>query len=69
MVKLNALKNSDVNLKVLNNLGVEVLSIKDVNVTNTWESNLNLSDLAGGIYFINIYNDETNILKKMILRK
>ncbi len=69
MVKLNALKNSTINLKVLNNLGVEVLSVKDVNVTNTWERNLNLSDLSGGIYFINIYNDETSILKKMILRK
>ncbi len=69
MVKLNVLQSSEVNLKVLNNLGVEVYNEKNVSVKNTWEKNINLSDLSEGLYFINIYNDETSILKKMILRK
>jgi hypothetical protein len=69
MVKLNVLQSSEVNLKVLNNMGVEVYAEKAVNVKNTWERNLNLSNFSEGIYFINIYNDETSILKKMVLRK
>jgi hypothetical protein len=69
MIQLNALQTSKINLKVMNNLGVEVYSENDIDVTNTLDKNLNLSHLAKGVYFINIYNEETSILKKMIIRK
>ena len=70
MVKLNIGAEQDITIRILNNIGNEVYREELGTFNNTqWKRELDLSGLAQGIYFINVFSGKTNILKKLILRK
>jgi len=68
-VKLTHAGSGTINLKVMNNIGVEVYTENDITVSGNWNKEIDLGELSQGIYFINIYNDDINLLKKIVVRK
>ncbi|MCD4694916.1 MAG: T9SS type A sorting domain-containing protein, partial [Bacteroidales bacterium] len=69
VVKLDAVKEGNINLRVMNNIGVEVYSENNLNISGCWEKEINLSYLSQGVYFIYIYNDNISILRKVLIRR
>ncbi len=57
-----------VNIKILDNKGVIVLSEQEKKMDGN-SLLINLSDLSNGIYFLHLYNDELNIVKKIVIKK
>ncbi|MCD4698800.1 MAG: T9SS type A sorting domain-containing protein, partial [Bacteroidales bacterium] len=68
-IKVNSINNETANLKIINNLGVTVYSENNINLDNTFKTEINLGDYSEGLYFINILTDETNYIKKIVIRK
>ncbi|MCF8406005.1 MAG: T9SS type A sorting domain-containing protein [Bacteroidales bacterium] len=69
VIKLDAIEEGRFDMKVMNNIGMVIYAENDLLISGSWEKELDLSDLSQGIYFINIYNDDTNILRKLVIRK
>ncbi|MCB0805452.1 MAG: T9SS type A sorting domain-containing protein [Bacteroidales bacterium] len=69
VVSVHYAGTANLNLKVMNNTGMVVYRENDLAVSGNLEKSINLGDLSQGIYFINIYNDDINLLKKVVVRK
>ncbi len=59
-------KEEKVNVRIYNSLGQEISNNSLENVTNN-VVNINISDRPNGIYFVNITNGTTKIVKKVIV--
>ena len=57
------------NVSVVNPLGVKVFEMKDLSVTGTVTKTLDLRQFPGGIYSLVLINNNSNIVKKILIRK
>jgi large repetitive protein len=57
------------NLSVLNNLGVTIYSANDIMVKGTEQKTLDLNFAPNGIYSIVLQNNDTHVVKKIIINK
>jgi len=68
-VRVKSENNEQVNLKIINSLGLEVYSENNISLDKTFETEVNLSNYSEGLYYINLYSNEVNFLKKIIIQK
>ena len=68
-IKLNSNKIEMLNLKIVNNLGKIVYSEYDIQIGESFARNINLSEFSEGLYFVNLYSNKTNYIKKIIIKK
>ena len=68
-VKFNSGKSQDLNMRILNNIGVEVYSESGIQSNGSFVREINLSSLSEGIYFIYLNSNETNYMRKIIVSK
>jgi hypothetical protein len=57
------------NLSVLNNLGLTVFASDDIKVNGTVRKTLDLRSAPNGVYSIMLQNNETHVVKKIIINK
>jgi hypothetical protein len=57
------------NLSVLNNLGLTVFASDDIKVNGTVKKTLDLRSSPNGVYSIMLQNNETHVVKKIIINK
>jgi hypothetical protein len=57
------------NLTVINNLGLTVFSSNDIKVKGTVRKTLDLRSAPDGVYSIMLQNNETHVVKKIIINK
>jgi hypothetical protein len=67
-LKLNALQDEIVNVRVVNELGAVVYSKEDISVREAVTLNINLQDKAAGIYSIIVRSDNGMINKKIVVK-
>ncbi len=68
-LNLNTSGTETVNISVMDNIGGEVYKLDNVSVTNTYKNEINLSELADGLYYIHITSGDSYYLKKIVIRK
>jgi len=68
-IRVKSENSEQVNLKIINNLGIEVYTENNISLNNTYETEINLSEFSEGLYYINLYSNEVNYLKKIIIQK
>lgn len=68
-IKLSSGANEAMNLRIVNNLGKIVYAEYDVQLGESFIRNVDLSDNAEGLYFINLSSTEANYMKKIIIRQ
>ncbi|MCD4746204.1 MAG: T9SS type A sorting domain-containing protein [Bacteroidales bacterium] len=61
--------NEMFNIKILNLLGVEIYKENNITVFDNFSMNIDLSGIEEGLYFINLTSNNTNYIKKFIIRK
>ncbi|MCD4734577.1 MAG: T9SS type A sorting domain-containing protein, partial [Bacteroidales bacterium] len=66
-LKFEIEQTGSVNISIYNMLGSEVYSESNINVKNTYVNKINLEEHGEGLYFINIYNEDVNFMKKIII--
>ncbi|MEZ5083059.1 MAG: T9SS type A sorting domain-containing protein, partial [Bacteroidales bacterium] len=69
VVKVDSESEGTFDLKVINNKGVEVFHETGIQVSGSFEKEINLPGFAQGVYFINLYNNEINILRKVLIKR
>ena len=69
VIKVNATDEGIFNLRVINNTGLEIYNENDISVSGLWEHEIDITEFAQGVYFIHLYNNEVNILKKVLIKK
>jgi hypothetical protein len=71
MFKLNirSMKDEVVNIRLLNTLGSIVYEHQGIQVNEKLGIDLNMSNLPGGIYFMNIKGKESTLTQKVLIRK
>jgi hypothetical protein len=57
------------NLSVINNLGLTIFESDDIQVNGKVSRNLDLRSAPEGVYSIILQNNETHIVKKIIINK
>lgn len=65
-MRFDHISNPNVTISIINSLGNKVYS-KQANVTSK-VLNLDISDLASGIYFIRVNTTSSNLVKKLIIQ-
>ena len=60
--------NESVDLRIYSTLNKIVFEEKNVSVNQDFSKNINLSNLAKGIYYVHITGNKTDIVKKIIIR-
>jgi hypothetical protein len=63
------LLNDKTIIKIYNSLGSEVLVQEYQNVGSKGVLNIDLSDQAAGLYFVNLVNGSTTITKKLLVKR
>ncbi len=66
-IKTSGLEGNDVNVKIHNMLGQEMLS-REFNVENNGEVNVNASELASGIYMVELSQNDKHFTTKLIIK-
>ncbi len=66
-IKTSGLEGNDVNVKIHNMLGQEMLS-REFNVENNGEVNVNASELASGIYMVELSQNDKHFTTKLIVK-
>jgi hypothetical protein len=56
-------------LSVINNLGLKIIESRDIQVNGKVSRNLDLRSAPEGVYTIILHNDETHVVKKIIINK
>jgi hypothetical protein len=57
------------NLSVLNNLGLTIYTVNDIRVKGTMQKMLDLKSAPNGVYSIILQNNDTHVVKKIIINK
>ncbi len=60
--------NESVDLRIYSTLNKIVFEEKNIDVNQDFNKNINLSNLAKGIYYVHITGSKTDIVKKIIIR-
>jgi hypothetical protein len=68
-VKISTLKQESFNISVVNNIGLKIMEIKDIVGNGNIERNIDLRQIPGGIYSIVIRNNESIVVKKIVVNK
>ncbi|MCD6112859.1 MAG: Omp28-related outer membrane protein [Bacteroidales bacterium] len=68
-INLNSDFNKNLNLKIYNSLGIIVFEQSNIVLKGKYSKNMNLNNLPNGVYFLNIYNENINTIKKIIIQK
>jgi hypothetical protein len=66
-VKLQSAKNEKLELSVLNSLGTVVYAESNIQLTNSFTRSIDLSGNAEGLYFVKLYSEKINYVKKIII--
>lgn len=64
---INSQKYQKINVAIVNQIGVSVIS-KEIFVNDNSKTEFDLSQLASGIYFINIKGNKINIVRKVVVQ-
>jgi len=67
-IRIHEVKQEKYDLKVINNLGLSVYEQTDVQGYGSIEQTLDLRSVAAGVYWVILRNNNTNIIKKIIIR-
>jgi hypothetical protein len=67
-IRIHAVKQEKYDLKVINNLGLSVYEQKDIPGNGSTQQMLDLRSVPAGVYWVVLKNDNTNIIKKIIIR-
>jgi len=68
-INISAEKFTNADLKVLNVLGKEVYSQKNLNINGRFSTRIDLSSQPGGVYFVMISGDNQKVVRKVFLNK
>ncbi len=68
-LKLNITSDKFVNLSIYNSLNEIVLVENNIELVKNYSRKIDLSNLSNGIYYIHIYGDLTDQVKKIIIQK
>lgn len=68
-IRLTAEKEENLNLRIINSLGVTVFAENNIDVNSTYTNRVNVSNLSEGIYFIQLMNGTDTYVKKIIVKK
>ena len=66
---INTNENLELNVKVINTFGITVFQDDKVKINNKYHKSYNLNNLNSGIYYIYLYNNEHQIIKKIFINK
>jgi hypothetical protein len=67
-IRIHAVKQEKYDLKVISNLGLPVYEQKDFPGNGSTEQIMDLRSVPAGVYWVVLRNDNTNIIKKIIIR-
>ncbi len=68
VLSLNALQSTTWELKIMNALGISVYD-KTLEVNGSHTENINLSNLAEGVYYVYLKSNENTIIRKVVVKK
>lgn len=66
---INTNKNINLNIKIINAFGITVFQDNDVKIKNEYQKLYNINNLNSGIYYIYLYNNQQQIVKKLFINK
>ncbi len=69
MLEISTPQNIFVDVKVINAWGKTVYSENNLNINAMYKANMNLSQLADGVYFISVENQKSSVTRKLVIRK
>ncbi len=69
VVKLKSDNSESMNLKVLNNMGEVVFSEGNIVIDQIFMREIDLTGFSEGLYFINLYSNNTSYIEKLIIKK
>jgi len=64
-----AAKQEKYNIRVFNNLGVQIFEMSNLDVMGTTRQNIDLRPAPNGVYSVIISNDQTSVVKKIVINK
>lgn len=67
-IQLMNLKEKNIQIKLYNVLGQTVIEKKEENVSTTFETQIDLSQLSAGIYIVKVYSEGKEIAKRYMVR-
>lgn len=68
-LELNAEKKQEIAIRILNQEGKEVYAKQGISFKSTYSEEIDLRNLADGVYFLNIISEGRKITKKVIINK
>jgi hypothetical protein len=69
MLKISTLKQESFTISVVNNIGTEILEMRDIVVNGNLEKNIDMRPVPNGIYSVVIRNGESVVVKKIVVNK
>ncbi|MCD4746570.1 MAG: carboxypeptidase regulatory-like domain-containing protein [Bacteroidales bacterium] len=67
-LKISINKKENISIRILNSIGDEVYKLNQVNIDDYYHVDIELDDLANGLYYLIIYGNETQFVKKIIVQ-
>lgn len=68
-LNLNSDFNKNINIKIYNSLGLVIFEQSNIVLKGKYSKTMNLDELPNGVYFLNVYNNNVNTIKKIIIQK
>lgn len=68
-LKLNSDRSEILSLKIVNNLGKSVFEETNINPGVNFSRMIDLTDSPEGLYFLNLFSNETSYTEKIVIRK
>jgi len=66
---LNLTANDVVNIKIINTIGEVVYTMNSINIDGQMNANIDLNNLAEGVYYLKIEGNNTNTFEKIVIAK
>jgi hypothetical protein len=66
-IELNSISKEPVQMRIFNAFGLEVYKESNMHVNGSSTTTINLKELAKGIYYLNLYGDGVNTIKKIAI--
>ena len=68
-VKLKSDNSESMNLKIMNNLGKVIFEEGNIMIDQIFMREIDLTGYSEGLYFINLYSNNTSYIEKIIINK
>ena len=69
IIDIRTINDDEIDIKVVNMLGVSVYEESKVSLQNSYKTNVSLEKLNSGVYFVIIQSKDSRTVKKVIIQK